>query len=152
MLARVRTSMEEKDQGFTLIELLVVMIIIGILAAIAVPVFLNQRQKAVDSSIKSDIRTVATTVETAFVDSQSYPVTSGSAYVDVSATGQTVLVGLGKLTNGNKIEYKPVTDGFCIRGSSANATAKGGTAGTFYIYDSKLGGQQPAAAASSTNC
>ena len=55
MLARIRKSMEEKDQGFTLIELLVVIIIIGILAAIAIPVFLNQRKKAVDASIKSDL-------------------------------------------------------------------------------------------------
>jgi len=56
-IARMRAK--KQDEGFTLIELLVVIIIIGILAAIAIPVFLNQRKKGVDASLKSDLRTVA---------------------------------------------------------------------------------------------
>jgi prepilin-type N-terminal cleavage/methylation domain-containing protein len=73
MIARIRKAQEEREGGFTLIELLVVVIIIGILAAIAIPVFLNQRQKAVDSSMKSDARAVANEMETAFTDTQTYP-------------------------------------------------------------------------------
>lgn len=68
VIARIRKSMEEKDQGFTLIELLVVMIIIGILAAIAIPVFLNQRKKAVDTAAKADVSTLGKEVATYYVD------------------------------------------------------------------------------------
>jgi prepilin-type N-terminal cleavage/methylation domain-containing protein len=68
MLARIRKSAEEKDQGFTLIELLVVMIIIGILAAIAIPVFLNQRKKAQDSAAKADVSTIGKEIATYYVD------------------------------------------------------------------------------------
>ena len=66
----LRRTQEEK--GFTLIELLVVILIIGILAAIASPAFLNQKGKAYDSNAKSDARTAATAQETYFTDNNGY--------------------------------------------------------------------------------
>jgi len=68
MLARIRKATEEKDQGFTLIELLVVMIIIGILAAIAIPTFLNQRKNGYRSAVTTDLKNAATAVESWAVD------------------------------------------------------------------------------------
>ena len=67
MLARIRKA-RENEGGFTLIELLVVMIIIGILAAIAIPVFLNQRKKAQDSAAKADVSTIGKEIATYYVD------------------------------------------------------------------------------------
>lgn len=48
-----------RDRGFSMVELLVVVIIVGILAGIAIPAYLNQRKKAVDASLKSDLKNVA---------------------------------------------------------------------------------------------
>ena len=58
MLARIRKAKENSEGGFTLIELLVVIIIIGILAAIAIPTFLKQREKGYVSAAKSDLKNV----------------------------------------------------------------------------------------------
>ena len=63
-----RTSHANRDDGFTLIELLVVILIIGILAAIAIPSFLSQKSKATDSSAKELARTAQTTSETYATD------------------------------------------------------------------------------------
>jgi type IV pilus assembly protein PilA len=72
MLARIRKAREEGDSGFTLIELLVVIIIIGILAAIAIPTFLNQREKAWKKAAISDLRNAATKMEEYFDDNGTY--------------------------------------------------------------------------------
>jgi prepilin-type N-terminal cleavage/methylation domain-containing protein len=120
--------MEERDGGFTLIELLVVIIIIGILAAIAIPVFLNQRKKAVDSSMKSDARQVANEMETVFTDNQTYPA-AVPATVELS-TGNTAAVALNA-----------AADAYCVTISRAAGAQPGSQAS--WVYVSSQGGLQP---------
>ena len=71
MLYKLRQRAQD-EKGFTLIELLVVILIIGILAAIALPAFLNQRGKAQDTDAKSQARTMQTAEETLYTDEQAY--------------------------------------------------------------------------------
>ena len=81
MLTRMRKAeqtAQEQDQGFTLIELLVVVVIIGILAVIAIPTFLQQREKAWTRAVESDLRNSATVLEQWFGDNGTYGAVTGA--------------------------------------------------------------------------
>ena len=154
ILTRIRKALDENEQGFTLIELLVVIIIIGILAAIAIPVFLNQRKKGVDASMKSDLKNAATQLETYYTDSNSYG--QGGRYScgnpalgvcgsDTTATPPAGLKGFFKASPNNVVNVDTSAGGYCIDvvnpGSSLGATGK-------LYYNSTLGGLQPTGATS----
>lgn len=74
---RLGARMRDEESGFTLVELLVVMLILGLLAAIAIPAFFNQRDKARDADAKSAARTAQTAIET-------YATDNGGEYADAT--------------------------------------------------------------------
>ena len=156
MLARIQKSVQDKEEGFTLIELLVVMIIIGILAAIAIPTFLNQRKNGWNSATKTDVSNMALSVESSAVDkggdfrnvfttnvagtalSTSGALQAANIVAGFEFTGsQNVNVVLGTVATANN---------FCLIGSNTNFGAV--PTDGWWTYSKSKGGLQPTVYAS----
>ena len=104
------------DEGFTLIELLVVMIIIGILAAIAIPLFLNQKKKAHETAAKSDVVDIAQHLTTYYIDGSLTLTASGGAGGIWTLSDSTGVVDTSRLSPGDMIVGQNIISDtvFCV--------------------------------------
>ncbi len=123
------------DDGFTLVELITVMVIIGLLAGIAIPLFLNQRSEAFESQIKSDLHNAATAEE-------SYALHHDGSYLTTGTADGLSDEGF-RGTEGVAIALSPPTSGsgYCLTASAAALAGKPGN--PQYLTDQGTDGGTP---------
>jgi type IV pilus assembly protein PilA len=145
-----RLRSKKGDEGFTLIELLVVVVIIGVLVAIAVPVYLNYRKGAADKSAQSDVRGAVSAVEQFYTDNgNQYPadIAANTANVDKVALTKITAATDGTITlsSGTRFQYKKGTA--ATAGTYVICATNADGSGKIYVYNSANGGSVKASTA-----
>ncbi|GIE95785.1 type II secretion system protein [Paractinoplanes rishiriensis] len=152
-----RLRAKKGDEGFTLIELLVVVVIIGVLVAIAVPVYLNYRKGAADKSAQSDIRGAISAIEQYYTENNNtYPPTATGNNTGATGTESITLggaTGTQKITLSDKtmLGYNLTTPATGAPYYTICAHSTGGTENRWYVYNSQVGGSVKVSAVSSAS-
>jgi type IV pilus assembly protein PilA len=132
----IQARRADGEKGFTLIELLVVVVIIGILIAIAIPLYLNYQKGAHDKSAQSDLRAAVTAYQQCYTD-------NNNAYVVEAAVAHAASYTLSCNGTNEKINLSSgttLTATASLTDFQLSATNSGGHSGKTYTYDSTVGG------------
>ena len=121
-----------EEEGFTLIELMIVVVIIGILAAIAIPIFANQQKAAIDAGTLSDVKNANLTINTWKAKNQGKNNFQAAGVVDE-------LKAMQKLTEGTQLTIFGTPSDYCIKGYNPNGKEYSATSGPYAIFVSETG-------------